>query len=224
MEDLKITKRTEEFIDSAEGKKLIKEIKRMVSIYNMALKEVKTKMEILNEDLASQTKYSPIEYVKTRLKTPESIIEKCIRKDYPLTIESIKENILDIAGVRIVCTFVNDIQKIVDIISQLEDLKVVKIKDYITEPKPSGYSSMHMIIEVPVNLLSGKEFVEVEIQVRTIGMDFWASLEHKIKYKFDGTVPDYVKKDLFDCSKTVRNLDKKMLLLHEIVLGCEEEN
>lgn len=223
MEEMKVTKRVEPFIDSAEGKVLIKDIKKMSVLYNMALKEVKTKIEILNEDLASHNKYSPIEYVKTRLKTPESIIEKCIRKDYELSIDSIKDNVVDIAGVRIVCTFVNDIQKIVDTISQLEDIKVKKVKDYIKSPKPSGYSSMHMIVEVPVHLLSGKEFVQVEIQVRTIGMDFWASLEHKIKYKFDGTVPEYVKKDLFDCSKTVCDLDKKMLLLHEIVLGCSED-
>ena len=133
--------------------------------------------------------------------------------------DSIKENIQDIAGVRIVCTFVNDIQKIVDIISKFEGIRVLRIKDYISQPKESGYSSVHVIVEVPVILLSGKQYVTVEIQIRTIGMDFWASLEHKIKYKYNGTVPDYVKNNLRDCSKTVGELDKKMLLLHEIVLG-----
>ena len=219
MEEIKVTKRAEEFIDSMEGKKLIKDLKQMSILYNMALKEIQTKIEILNEDFSSDNKHSPIEYIRARLKTPESIIEKCFKKDYPLNIESIKENIQDIAGVRIVCTFVNDIQKIVNIISNFEDIKVVRIKDYIGEPKESGYSSMHVIVEVPVTLLSGKRFVNVEIQIRTIGMDFWASLEHKIKYKYNGTVPNYVKDNLKECSKTVSELDKKMLLLHEIVLG-----
>lgn len=210
------------YLGTADGKQLIKEVKKMSVLYSMALKEMKTKIDILNEDLSRQNKYSPIEYIKTRLKTPESIVEKCFRKNYSLNIKSIENNVLDIAGVRIVCTFVNDIQKIVDMISKMDDINVLQVKDYIQNPKESGYSSMHMIVKIPIHLLSGKEFVFVEIQIRTIGMDFWASLEHKIKYKYNGIVPEYVKENLFECSKTVGELDKKMLLLHEIVIGCSD--
>ena len=192
-------------------------------LYLAALKEMQTKVEILREDFRLNNAYNPIEHIKVRVKKPVSILKKVYLRGIPLNVESIKEEINDIAGIRIVCTFKSDIYKIAEILSHSEDITILKIKDYIANPKPSGYQSYHMIVEIPVYTTKGKQKCKVEIQLRTMAMDFWASLEHKIKYKYDWMVPEEIKDELFECSKVVDTLDDKMLKLHTKVHNPEEE-
>ena len=192
-------------------------------IYNSALKEMGTKVEILNDEFQHVHQYNPIEYVKTRLKTPESIVKKLKRYGYEDSIQNMIEYCNDIAGIRIVCSFTSDIYRLADMIGKQNDITVISIKDYIKNPKPSGYKSYHMIVTIPIFLSDRMVDTKVEIQIRTIAMDFWASLEHKIYYKFEGHAPSYISHDLQECSKIVSELDEKMLMLNEAILKAEEE-
>ena len=192
-------------------------------IYNSALKEMGTKVEILNDEFQHVQQYNPIEYVKTRLKTPESIVKKLKRYGYEDSIQNMIEYCNDIAGIRIVCSFTSDIYRLADMIGKQNDITVISIKDYIKNPKPSGYKSYHMIVTIPIFLSDRMVDTKVEIQIRTIAMDFWASLEHKIYYKFEGHAPSYISHDLQECSKIVSELDEKMLMLNEAILKAKEE-
>ncbi len=192
-------------------------------IYNSALKEMGTKVEILNDEFQHVHQYNPIEYVKTRLKTPESIVKKLKRYGYEDSIQNMIEYCNDIAGIRIVCSFTSDIYRLADMIGKQNDITVISIKDYIKNPKPSGYKSYHMIVTIPIFLSDRMVDTKVEIQIRTIAMDFWASLEHKIYYKFEGHAPSYISHDLQECSKIVSELDEKMLMLNEAILKAKEE-
>lgn len=193
------------------------EIRLKSTMYNAAMKEMATKIEILREDFKLKNKYNPIEHIKSRLKTPESIIAKANKKGLALNMEDITREIRDIAGVRIVCSFTHDIYTIAEVLQKNIDMEVIEIKDYVQNPKPSGYTSYHMIVKIPVSLTTGKEIVSVEIQIRTIAMDFWASLEHKIKYKYSCDIPESVKEDLRECSEKIKCLDHKMLSLYKVV-------
>ena len=192
-------------------------------IYNSALKEMGTKVEILNDEFQHVHQYNPIEYVKTRLKTPESIVKKLKRYGHEDSIQNMIEYCNDIAGIRIVCSFTSDIYRLADMIGKQNDITVISIKDYIKNPKPSGYKSYHMIVTIPIFLSDRMVDTKVEIQIRTIAMDFWASLEHKIYYKFEGHAPSYISQDLQECSKIVSELDEKMLMLNEAILKAKEE-
>lgn len=192
-------------------------------LYTAALKEVQTKVDILRDDFKRNNAYNPIEHIKMRIKQPSSVLKKVYLRGIPLNVESIKENLNDIAGIRIVCTFKSDIYKIVEILKHLDGIHILQIKDYIAYPKESGYQSYHVIVEVPVYLINGKQYCKVEIQLRTMAMDFWASLEHKIKYKYDWKVPEDIKEELLECSKIADNLDDKMLKLHTKVHNPDEE-
>ena len=191
-------------------------------LYNSALKEMGTKIEILNDEFQHVHQYNPIEYVKTRLKSPESIVKKLKRYGYEDSIQNMIEYCNDIAGVRIVCSFTSDIYRLADMIGRQSDITVLSIKDYIKNPKPSGYKSYHMIVTIPIFLSDRMVDTKVEIQIRTIAMDFWASLEHKIYYKFEGNAPDYISRDLRECAQMVSELDDKMLSLNEAILACVE--
>ena len=192
-------------------------------IYNSALKEMGTKVEILNDEFQHVHQYNPIEYVKTRLKTPESIVKKLKRYGYEDSIQNMIEYCNDIAGIRIVCSFTSDIYRLADMIGKQNDITVISIKDYIKNPKPSGYKSYHMIVTIPIFLSDRMVDTKVEIQIRTIAMDFWASLAAKIYYKFEGQAPSYISHDLQECSKIVSELDEKMLMLNEAILKAKEE-
>ena len=161
-------------------------------LYNAALKEVATKLEILNDEFQHVHKYNPIEHIKTRIKSPESIVKKLKRYGFETSVENMVKEINDIAGVRLICSFTSDIYRLAEMIGNQSDLKVISIKDYIKKPKESGYKSFHMIVSVPVYLSDSVVETKVEIQIRTIAMDFWASLEHKIYYKLEGHAPDYI--------------------------------
>lgn len=184
-------------------------------LYDAALKEINTKLEILNNEFKLAHQYNPIEHITSRLKTPKSIAKKIKRYGKELNVENIIKHVNDVAGIRIICSFTSDIYRIADLISTLSDIKVLKIKDYIVNPKPNGYTSYHMIVTVPVFLSNVTIDTKVEIQIRTIAMDFWASLEHKIYYKFEGNAPEHIRKELKECSELVSYLDQKMLSINE---------
>jgi len=200
--------------------------KTIMFLYRSALKEVGTKLEILNDEFHHVHKYNPIEHIKTRVKTPESIVKKLERYGYETTIENMVKYINDIAGVRVICSFTSDIYRLAAMIGNQSDLKVLTIKDYIKNPKDSGYKSYHMLVSVPIYLSDSVVDTKVEIQIRTIAMDFWASLEHKIYYKFEGNAPDYISGDLKECADMIAALDEKMLSLNEAIQAYidKEEN
>lgn len=188
-------------------------------IYNAALKQVETKIEILNDEFQHVHRYNPIEHIKARIKTPESIVKKLKRHGYESTIDNMVRYVSDIAGIRVICSFTSDIYRIAERIRQQKDIQVVAVKDYITYPKTSGYKSYHMIVTVPVYLSDRIVDTKVEIQIRTVAMDFWASLEHKIHYKFEGDAPEHIKSELVECAKMVSDLDSRMLSLNEEILA-----
>ena len=197
--------------------------KTMMFLYNSALKEVGTKLEILNDEFVHIHNYNPIEYIKSRIKTPESIVKKLKKGGYESTIENMVTYVKDIAGIRIVCSFTSDIYKLAEMIGRQNDLTVISVKDYMKHPKESGYKSYHMIVSVPIFLSNKVVDSKVEIQIRTIAMDFWASLEHKIYYKFEGNAPEYISRDLRECAEIVSNLDAKMLSLNQAILEAKEQ-
>ena len=192
-------------------------------IYNAALKQVQTKMEILNDEFQRVHRYNPIEHIKARIKSSESIVKKLKRYGYESTIENMITYVNDIAGIRIICSFTSDIYRIADTVANQKDIKVLSIKDYITYPKASGYKSYHMILSVPVYLSDRIEETKVEMQIRTVAMDFWASLEHKMHYKFEGDAPQHIKDELVECAHMVSDLDARMLSLNEEILAMSEE-
>ena len=193
----------------------------IIFLYNSALKEVRTKVEILNDEFQQVHQYNPIEYIKSRIKAPESIVKKLKRYGYDSSIDNMVNYINDIAGIRIVCSFTSDIYRLAEMIGKQNDLTVISVKDYIRHPKESGYKSYHMLVTVPIFLSDCIIDTKVEIQIRTMAMDFWASLEHKIYYKFEGNAPDYISRDLRECSGIVSMLDAKMLQLNEAILEAK---
>ena len=197
--------------------------KTIMFLYQSALKEVGTKLEILNDEFHHVHKYNPIEHIKTRVKTPESIVKKLHRYGYEVSMENMVKYINDIAGVRVICSFTSDIYRLAGMIGNQSDLKVLTIKDYIKNPKDSGYKSYHMLVSVPIYLSDSVVDTKVEIQIRTIAMDFWASLEHKIYYKFEGHAPDYISSDLKECADMIAALDEKMLSLNEAIQSYIEK-
>ena len=192
-------------------------------IYNAALKQMETKMEILNEEFQHVHQYNPIEHIKARMKTPESIVKKLKRHGRESTIENMVNHINDIAGIRIICSFTSDIYRIAEMIREQKDLKVIATKDYITYPKASGYRSYHMIVTVPVYLSDRIVDAKVEVQIRTVAMDFWASLEHKIHYKLEGDAPEHIRNELIECARMVMDLDARMLSLNEQIIQTSKE-
>ena len=193
----------------------------VIFLYNAALKEVNTKLEILKDEFRHIHKYNPIEYIKTRIKSPESIGKKLKRYGYEDSIENMVSYVNDIAGVRLVCSFTSDIYRLAEMIGKQSDLTVVSVKDYIKHPKESGYKSFHMLVTVPIFLSDRVVDTKVEIQIRTIAMDFWASLEHKIYYKFEGNAPEYISRELREAAGIVSNLDEKMLQLNKAILEAK---
>ena len=200
--------------DIAEARQLRDEFQRFLREYEFGMREVETKISILRDEFTHDHAYNPIEHVKSRLKTPDSIVEKVARRGIDADFESIRSVITDIAGVRVTCSFVTDVYQLFDLLTRQDDITVRIVKDYIANPKPNGYRSLHAIIEVPVFLSTGPKQVPVEVQFRTIAMDFWASLEHKIHYKFEGRVPSTLVQSLTEASDAAQELDQRMERLH----------
>lgn len=191
----------------------------LMSRYRCAIMEVETKFRVLNEQFSLQHDRNPIESIKTRLKSPESILEKLRRKNLPLTLSSIEENLFDIAGIRVICSFVDDIYMLADCLINQDDITLVEEKDYIRNPKENGYRSLHLIVEVPIFLQDEKRNMKVEVQLRTIAMEFWANLEHRLRYKKD--LPEEVlsatENSLLECADISAMLDKKMQGIRDVV-------
>lgn len=182
----------------------------VIFLYRSALKQINTKIDILNDEFQQRHKYNPIEHVKSRIKTPESIVKKLKRHGYESSIENMVRYINDIAGIRVTCSFTSDLYLIADMISRQTDLTILTVKDYMKNPKESGYRSYHMLVSVPVFLSDSVVETKVEIQIRTVAQDFWATLEHKMHYKFEGNGPEYITKELKQCAKYIADLDEKM--------------
>lgn len=191
--------------------------------YQSTLKQIETKIDLIRAEFKYMYNYNPIEHIKTRVKTPESIMRKLKKLGHEVTLENMIKYIDDIAGIRIICSFVSDIYKIYRMIMQQDDIKIIQVKDYISEPKNNGYKSLHIIIKVPIYLTDGVIETKVEMQLRTIAMDFWASLEHKIHYKFDGKAPDNIVEDLKECANMISKLDDRMLSLNRKVQTVNEK-
>lgn len=183
--------------------------------YDSAIREVRTKLEVLNDELSLTSAQSPISSIQSRRKKTTSIIEKLKKLDKELTIESIISNLNDVAGIRVICRFVDDIYKIARMLARQDDIKLIEVKDYIKNPKPNGYRSYHMIVEVPVFFASGKVLMRVEVQIRTIAMDFWANLEHQMKYKQDIEEADIIMAELKECADTIADTDLRMLSIRD---------
>ncbi|MBU5675627.1 GTP pyrophosphokinase family protein [Alkaliphilus sp. MSJ-5] len=190
------------------------ELTRFMMSYKFALDELNTKIDILKQEFEYIHDYNPIEHVKSRLKSPESILKKIYRKGYELSLPSIRSHIKDIAGIRITCSFISDIYKLSEMLQNQKDIKLINCKDYIKNPKPNGYQSLHLILEIPIFMSDREERVCVEVQIRTIAMDFWASLEHKIYYKYNKNVPEKLIDELKEAANSVSQLDKKMENIH----------
>ena len=193
-------------------------------LYDSALKKVNTKIEILNNEFNSRYDYNPIEHIKSRLKSADSIVKKLKKDGYEVTIETMMEHLSDIAGVRIICSFISDIYQIANMIARQDDVTVLHVKDYIKHPKPNGYKSYHMVVTVPVYLTDGPVETKVEIQIRSVAMDFWASLEHKIAYKFEGNAPERLLQELKACADMVDVLDAKMFSLNQAITAIAERH
>lgn len=196
---------------------------RALLMYNAVLKEICTKLEILNSEFKLTHQYNPIEHITSRIKSASSIARKIRLKNKELTVENILKYVHDVAGVRIICSFTSDIYKIADAIAKQDDVKILKVKDYIANPKENGYTSYHMIVSIPIFLSNDVIDTKVEIQIRTIAMDFWASLEHKIYYKFEGNAPEGIRDELRECAKIISFLDNKMLSINEEVKSYHDD-
>lgn len=196
------------------------QLQQVMMLYEAGIREIKTKLDILSDESRISGKPSPIDSIKSRIKTPRSIIGKLKRRGFPISLQSMMENLNDIGGIRVICPFIEDIYTVADMLMRQDDLTLIEKKDYIQNPKPNGYRSLHLILEVPIFLSDRTQPVRIELQLRTIAMDFWASLEHKIYYKFEGNAPEYISRELRECANMVSELDDKMLSLNEAIQEC----
>lgn len=204
-----------ELLDKSENYRLV------FTEYRSAIMEIETKLRVLDNELSIDRDKNPIEAIHTRLKSPESILEKMRRKNYPKTLESMRENLLDIAGVRVICDFIDDIYKLERHLCSQSDITVIRRKDYIRNPKPNGYRSLHLIVTVPIFLTDGPKETPVEVQFRTMAMDFWASLEHKLKYKKEISGTTDIADRLKECADRAFALDEEMMQIRSDIDGME---
>lgn len=188
----------------------IQSFMNQMMIYNSGIKEIRTKLEILDEEFQTKFSYNPIHHIESRLKSIKSIVEKVKEKNLPVTLENIRENITDIAGIRVICNYIDDIYRVEELLLNQNDVTLLRRRDYIKAPKSSGYQSLHLIVEIPIFLSDGATPIPVEIQIRTIAMDFWASLEHKLKYKTDNEVAEDLRYRLKICAVAIQELDTEM--------------
>ena len=192
------------------------EFNHLMLKYDFALEKLKTELNILIKEYEFNNKYQPVDHIKSRIKTKESAFKKLEKKGYDIDIENLTTHVHDMVGIRIVCSFLSDVYDIVNMIEKSQNLKIIEKRDYIKNPKKSGYSSYHLIVQIPIYLNDEVEYIKAEIQIRTMAMDFWASLDHKIQYKFN-SIPKEVKEEMYNCSLAIKALDDKMINLNEIV-------
>lgn len=212
-EPLVLTRSDKEMLERTKARSL--EFRRLMSYYKCAMKEVQTKFEVLDEEYSLQNDRNPISGIKARLKSVSSIIEKMERKHLDLTVAAMEQNLNDVAGIRVVCAFVQDVYKLADALLIQDDVTLLQVKDYIKNPKPNGYRSLHLIVEIPIFLEKEKRMMKVEIQLRTIAMDCWASLEHQLRYKKGIEFTDEMQQALLKCAQNSMYLDEEMDLLRQ---------
>lgn len=208
------TSNPEQFINNAA------KFNELMMMYQCAIREIRTKLEVLDDEFSAEYKRNPISFIKSRIKKPESIYRKLKKLGYDFTAENIQTQLHDVAGIRVVCAFIDDIYTIAELLSNQDDIKVLEIRDYIKNPKPNGYRSYHMIVEIPVFFSKGKTPMLAEIQIRTIGMDFWATLEHQLRYKqgieeMEGY--DIVSRELYSCAQKIIDTDNEMLRIKNMI-------
>ena len=191
--------------------------RELMQLYDAAVREIRTKVEILDSEFRVRYARNPIHHIDTRLKSPASIVEKLNRKGLPQTLEAIEQNLTDIAGVRVICHYIDDIYEVANLLKSHADVEVIKETDYIKNPKPNGYRSLHLVVKIPVYFADGMVKMPVEIQIRTMAMNFWASLEHKLRYKSDGEIPQFIADELKECSETIAETDLKMQRIHSFL-------
>lgn len=226
MESNEVTEEIQEYLLKHQNELLpqIIQFDELIHRYESAIKEVSTKLEILKNDLRFRTKRDCISTIQTRIKSPVSILHKLNRKGIPLNLDSIKNELNDVAGIRVICSFIDDIYLLADKLGNQDDIAVLSVKDYIKNPKPNGYRSYHMIVEVPVFFSEAKENVRVEIQIRTVAMDFWASLEHDIKYKKDISGCADIGLELKECADVIADTDRRMMELRDRISTLSRED
>ena len=195
--------------------------RELMAYYKCAMMEVETKFNVLNQEFSVQYDRNPIESIRSRIKEPPSILDKLLRSKLPMTIESMEENLSDVAGVRVICSFIEDIYMLAGCLLKQDDVTLIRYKDYIKNPKENGYRSLHLIVQVPIFLAHKKKLMKVEIQLRTIAMDFWASLEHKLKYKKNRPDSELLTQELKECADMSAQLDERMEQIRKSVIGDE---
>ena len=208
-----------------EGKLLsdkISNFKELMMMYHSAIREVTTKLAILNDELSLENQRNPIQTVKSRIKKPKSIFNKLQKLEQEISIEAIRTSLNDVAGIRVTCSFIDDVYRVAEMLIKQDDITVIQSKDYIKNPKPNGYRSYHLILEVPVFFSNGKQQVRVELQIRTVAMDFWSSLEHEIRYKKDLGDITAIEDDLRSCAETISQTDVKMLEIRKRIEARSE--
>lgn len=205
----------DEYINYAEVFQNVDKFKQIMCWYGCAIREVRTKLEVLNDDFQANYSRNPIDNIKSRIKDPKSIYEKLRRRGFPITLYSILDNLHDVAGVRVICPFIDDIYTVADMLFAQDDIRVLTKKDYIKNPKPNGYRSLHLVVEVPIFLSSGKRLMKVEVQIRTIAMNFWASLEHQIHYKKSQDNVEDVVEQLTKCANVIYETDMIMQIIRK---------
>ena len=198
----------------------MQDYRELMMKYRCALMEVETKLNVLNEEFTMKYSRNPFESIQSRIKTPKSVIEKMHRLGLELTVKNIEQNLFDIAGIRVICSFEDDIYAIAKLLTDQDDIILIREKDYIKHPKENGYRSLHLIVDIPIFLAEGKTHMKVEVQLRTIAMDFWASLEHKLRYKKEIKNTEYITSELKGCADVISSTDKKMQAIRDII----EEN
>lgn len=191
--------------------------------YQAAIREVQTKLEILDDEFQMKHKRNPIHHMQSRMKSIQSMMEKLARRNAPRSISSAVENLTDIAGIRVICSYLQDVYTVAELLTQQDDIHVVRVRDYIKNPKTNGYRSLHLVVEIPVFLSEGRVLVPVEVQIRTIAMDFWASLEHSLRYKAQGQVPEDISQELIQTASDIALLDQRMQTIHDKVDKLNQE-
>ena len=200
---------------TAEFQRMVDDFFAIQCRYSAAMREVQTKLEILDDEFQMKHKRNPIHHMQSRLKSIQSMMEKLKRKQYAISMDSAMENLTDIAGIRVICSYVQDVYTVARLLTSQDDVKLVEMTDYIRNPKPNGYRSLHLIVEIPVFLQEGRLMVPVEVQLRTIAMDFWASLEHSMRYKAAGNVPEDICQELQQVGEDIAALDQRMQAIHD---------
>ena len=213
-------KTIEEYMKDREQGAILSELPSFLYLmmqYRCAIREMECKLDVLNDEFSLRHERNPFESIESRVKKPRSIIEKMRRKGFELTVENIEEKLTDVAGIRVICSFVEDIYYLADMLSAQDDLKVLEVKDYIKNPKPNGYRSLHLIIQIPIYLSDQKKYMRVEVQFRTIAMDFWASVDHKLKYKKNVANPEMIAEELRKCADVISSVDQRMQEIRNMI-------